>query len=150
MAWYRSRPLRILRARSTLFALLIFSLPALPSALRAETIVTGSADAVRLDARNAPLSEVLDVIAGKFKVQYQTKIALARPVNGTFRGQLGRVLSRLLDGYDHVVKSGPDGFEVMILGLSSKSASPGESAGTPLPGRILRVPAATAVISPVA
>ncbi len=99
----------------------------LPGAARSETRITGKAEAVRIEAREASLEEVLAALATKFSLRYRSKVPLGRRIHGTFAGSLSRVVSRLLDGYDHVVKRGPDGMEVLILGVSPKPSSPGES-----------------------
>jgi hypothetical protein len=97
-----------------------------PQAAAAETRVSGAPDAVRVDAREASLDEVFGALAAKFNLQYRTNVPLDRPVNGAFSGSLSRVIARLLDGYDHVVKRGPTGIEVIILGISPRSSPPGE------------------------
>jgi hypothetical protein len=102
-----------------------------PHAAVAETRVSGGADAVRVEARDASLEEVFGALAAKFIFQYRAKVPLDRPVNGAFSGSLSRVIARLLADYDHVVKRGPGGMEVLILGVSTKSSAPG-AAGVPL------------------
>jgi hypothetical protein len=92
-----------------------------PRAAGAETHVSGAPDAVRVDARGASLDEVLGALAGKFNLNYRAKVPLDRRVNGVFSGSLSRVIARLLDGYDHVVKRNADGIEVVILSVSPKS-----------------------------
>jgi len=71
-------------------------------------------------------------VAAKFSVHYRSAVSLDRRVNGTFSASLTRVLSRLLDGYDRVVRHGPEGLDVVILGVSPRSSPKGEpsSAGS--------------------
>src|SRR5262249_13031646 len=89
--------------------------------LGAETRVTGEPDAVRVEARDSRVEEVLVALGASFGLQYRSPSALSRRVSGTYEGSLRRVVTRLLDGYDFVMKTGSDGIEVTVYG----SATPG-------------------------
>lgn len=92
-------------------------------AVAAESRISGSADAVRVEARQASLDEVLGALAAKYNLHYRAKVALGRPVNGIFSGSLLRVIARLLDGYDYVVQRDEGRVDVTIIGLSQKGPS---------------------------
>lgn len=98
-----------------------------PHAVAAEARVSGAPDAARVEARGVSLDEVFSALAAKFNLHYRAKVPLERPVNGVFSGSLSRVIARLLDGYDYMVKRGPDGIEVVIFGVSRRLSSPGEA-----------------------
>lgn len=95
--------------------------------LGAETRVTGEPDAVRVEARDSRVEEVLVALGASFGLQYRSTSALSRRVSGTYEGSLRRVVTRLLDGYDFVMKTGSDGIEVTVYG----SATPGAAGPTP-------------------
>jgi hypothetical protein len=97
-----------------------------PRSAQAETRISGGPETVRVEAREASLDEVLGALAGKFQIQYRASVPLDRTISGTFSGSLSRVVARLLDGYDRVVKRDGSGLEIVILGVAAKSSSPGE------------------------
>jgi hypothetical protein len=106
--------------------LLVYAVLVAPPVACAETRISGTGEAVRVEARGATLEEVLAALAGKFDLRYRAKVPLGRPVDGVFAGSLSRVIARLLEGYDRVVKSGPAGIEVIILGVSQRSSAAAE------------------------
>lgn len=115
------------RLRSVAFALAFgWSIALAPHPADAETRISGNSDAIRVEVREASLEEVLAALEAKFNLRCRAKVPLGRAVNGVFSGSLSRVIARLLDGYDHVVKRGPDGIEVTILGVSPRTSAPGE------------------------
>ena len=96
----------------------------LPSqGLRAETSVSGEPDAVRVEARDAPVQDVLNALGENFGLQYRTATALTRRLTGTYEGSLHHVVRRLVDGYDFVIKVGPGNMELVVYG----TGKPGEA-----------------------
>ncbi len=87
-----------------------------------------AADAVRIrdagagrlviEAHDATVKQILDALGRSTTVHSQMPDALARHVTGTYAGTLPRVLSRVLAGYDHVIRSTPSGVEVDIVGTA--------------------------------
>jgi hypothetical protein len=77
--------------------------------------VSGSAEAVTVEAQNAPIDEVINALSHAFNVQYHGPIDLKHRITGTYRGSLRRVLIRILEGYNYIVKSSPDRVEVTVL-----------------------------------
>lgn len=77
------------------------------AAVRAETRITGEPDAVRIEARDAPVAEVLEALGESFGLQYRGTASLSRRVTGTYEGSLQRVVRRLLEGHDFIMKTGP-------------------------------------------
>jgi hypothetical protein len=82
---------------------------------RSRLRVRGDADAVELDARQAAMADVLATLATTFNFSYHSATDLDTEVNGSYTGSLARVLSRVLDGYDYVIRRGSSEFDVVIL-----------------------------------
>lgn len=82
---------------------------------RAEVVMTGTPEAVRLEANQASLREILAALENSYGVRYRASIDLDRPITGTFSGSLARVIAHLLDGYDYVVKVSSGSVEITLL-----------------------------------
>ena len=82
---------------------------------RADVLVDGDEAAVRVVARQASVAEVFAALQSKFRFRYSLAVSPERQINGTIAGPLHRVVARLLDGYDYVVKRAPDGVEVVRM-----------------------------------
>jgi len=107
-------PRKTLRGALTVLAAIAPAV--LPRAASAEVVVTGRPDAVSLEAREASVEEVLSALKRSFGVQYRIKIPSPRRVNGTYSGSLDRVVHRVLEGHDFVLKTGPEGLDVLVTG----------------------------------
>src|SRR6266700_7029190 len=77
--------------------------------------VEGPPDAVHVEARDVPLRKVLDELQAKFNLRYRADDGLDTAVTGNFHGSLRRVVVRVLDGYDFVMKIGPEGIDVLVV-----------------------------------
>ena len=90
---------------------------------RAEVSVQGPADDVRVEANGATVVEILAALGAHYPVRYR-----GTPDSGgvrqTVKGPLRRVLVRVLQGNDFVIKGGHDGFEVIVLSRGSSTAAP--------------------------
>jgi hypothetical protein len=95
-----------------------------PPPARAEVLVAGSIMSARVQASQAPMSEVLAALETAFGVRYRASVALARPITGSFSGPLERVIADLLNGYDYVVKTSPDAIEIAVVGRGVSNPSP--------------------------
>ena len=82
----------------------------------AEAHVSGKPDAVRVDAHDAAVDEVMAVLGKSFGLRYRSPASLSRRITGTFEGSLQQVVTRLLSGYDFVMKTDPSGVEVWVYG----------------------------------
>jgi hypothetical protein len=82
-------------------------------------------------AHDATLGQVLDALRAVRPLRVHASGELTRPVSGTYSGTLPRVLSRILDGYDHVVHLSATGVDLDVL-----VAAPGERANTPGGGTV--------------
>jgi hypothetical protein len=70
-----------------------------PAPVLAETQVSGTPKAVRIEARDAPLEEILAALNRAFGVHYQLSVNLDKRLTGTYEGFLPQVLARILNGY---------------------------------------------------
>ena len=117
--------LAAMRIRNAVLAISAFGLlSTVPTFAHAETHVGGEPAALRVEAQNATLQEVLTALRSSFglKIQASTSTDLNRSVSGTYNGSLREVVTRLLDGYDFFVRKLGNDLEVVVVGLS---ASPG-------------------------
>jgi hypothetical protein len=86
--------------------------------------VQGNPAAVQLDARQSTIIEVLSALSAAFNISYRSSIALDEALNGTYAGSLGHVISRVLDGYNYVVKRDNAKLDVTIFGKRGERAVP--------------------------
>jgi len=100
--------------RRLLLLAMLLLFPALR--VRAEVSVTGARDDVRLEVDNTAIEDVMEALGANFGLRYRSTAPLARRISGTHRGALERIVARVLDGYDFVVKTGPEGIEVTVYG----------------------------------
>jgi len=104
-------------------ALLVAAMAAMGStSVRAEVSVKGNITALRIDASQASISQILAAVGATFNVRYRTAISLDAPINGTYTGSLGEVISRILDGYNYVVKNQEGSTEIMVFGRRGEHA----------------------------
>jgi hypothetical protein len=108
--WRRGRELAI----ATAFLGVAIAMSSIPAG--AEVVVEGSIGSARVQANKVPLSEVLAALETAFGVRYRGSIALDRPISASLSGPLARIIANLLDGYDYVVKTSPDTFEIAVVG----------------------------------
>ena len=108
-------------ARVLLAAVLIALI--LPHSARAEVRVSGTAEAVRIEARDATVADVLAALNAGLGLQFRSSAPLERRVSGTFAGSLRRVLARVLEGYDFVLKERAGTPEVVIVGAAKTGES---------------------------
>jgi hypothetical protein len=95
----------------------------LGQAIGAEVRVQGSADAVRVEARDATGTEILAALAGRFALSYRGSTD-SHGFTGTFKGPLREIVRRVLEGYDYVINTKDDGLEVVVMGPASGVAVP--------------------------
>jgi hypothetical protein len=92
-------------------------------AVAAEIRVQGSADAVRVEARDATRGEILAALAGRFALSYRGATD-DRGLTATFEGPLREVVKHVLAGYDFVINTKDDGLEVVVVSPESGVAVP--------------------------
>ena len=105
-------------------ALAIASTPVL-----AEMQVRGSPEAVRIEARDTPVEEILAALSRAFGMHYQLSDHLDKRVSGTFVGPLPRVVTRILDGYNFILKTDNGSIAVTVVGTPNAAAAAPASSG---------------------
>jgi hypothetical protein len=116
-----------------------------PISARAELQVGGSPEAVSIDAQNSSIKEILAALGKSFDVHFQGSANLDKQLSGTYEGPLPRVLMRVLEGYNVIMKkNGKGGFDITVLG----GAAPAAGAATAAAGSPGMVVASAAQTSP--
>lgn len=119
-------------ASLTLFGAAVFGALAqfLPTTALAEVNIAGPADAVRIEARDATVNEVMVALGAAFGLHYSTNKALDQRVTANYQGPLPQVIARVLAGYDYVVKNNAaDGVEVVVYGTAGSTPVPAVANG---------------------
>jgi hypothetical protein len=95
------------------------------AAARCEVRVQGTAQAVRVDARQAPLPEVLSALGTSLGVRHKSLIAVDEVViGGSYSGTLEDVLRRLLKDVNYVIRTQQDAVEILIVGRPGDPPAP--------------------------
>jgi hypothetical protein len=89
----------------------------------AEARVNADASAVEVYATRSNVAEVLSALQAACGLRVNVSTALDRPISGTFTGSLAQILSRVLQGYNYVVRHRATEVEVTIIGLQSDGAA---------------------------
>jgi hypothetical protein len=76
-----------------------------------------------IEAHDATVRQVLDALSASQAIRVRSSDALSRAVTGTYSGTLPRVLSRILDGYDHVIQSTSSGLRLDVVGVAPTAKS---------------------------
>jgi len=85
--------------------------------------VQGGPTAVRLDVHQSTIAAALSVFAA-YQVSYRSFIPLDEQRDGTFHGSLSHVISRLLEGYNYVIKQENSKVEVIVFNKKGGQAVP--------------------------
>jgi hypothetical protein len=93
------------------------------SAIGAEVRVQGTADGVRVEARDATPAEILTQLGKHFALSFRGETA-SHGLTETFAGPLREVVKHVLVGYNYVISTKDDGLEVIVLGPESPTAVP--------------------------
>jgi hypothetical protein len=123
--WGLVMPLCKIPSHLMLAAALAALLALAPRAARAGTQVEGTLEAVRVEAHDATLHDVLAALSATFKLRVQASAGLDQTVSGTFQGSLRQVVARLLASRNYVAKYGPDTIEITVFGTDGGSTGGG-------------------------
>jgi hypothetical protein len=104
-------------------------------AASAQVQVSGQTDAVRIEATDATLREVLDALRANFSLRYRSDEPLDTRITLAFGGSLPRVAARVLDGYDFVIKINAQEIDVLVI---RQSQSDTKAVAAPIPARAFR------------
>lgn len=96
----------------------------LGTAAFAEVRVAGDLNALRVSASGDALSEVLSAFGTLFPVKYRSSLPLTAEVNGAYSGSFSQVVSRLLDGYNYVIKKDQGLTEILVFGKKGEAVVP--------------------------
>jgi len=77
--------------------------------------ISGTPSAVRVEARQASVDEVLRALGTSFKLRYSASGAIGGMVSGTFSGPLPAIVARILDGQNYFMHGPLDDLQVRIL-----------------------------------
>jgi hypothetical protein len=132
-------------------ALVVLSSPA----TNAETRLTGQVDAIRMEARDASIEDVLSALGATYGLRFSTQTPLGAHITGTFTGPLLKVVAQVLGGYDYVSKSTNGAVEVAVVGVVGDHAVPSPAtspsfATLPPPPRVPSIRAESASAAPLA
>ena len=87
------------------------------------TLTSGTArDLCVLELRGTTISEALAELLTPYNVSYRSSIALSETLDGTYAGSLKQVISRLLDGYDYIIKRDGVSMHVVIVARKGERA----------------------------
>lgn len=111
-------------------ALLAGALAIAPVSVLAAARVSGDPQAVRIEAQNTSIGEILSALGHEFNVHYSSSANLEKQLSGTYQGSLQRVLTRVLQGYNFIVRTKDGRIEVTVLGTRNASGT-AEAAATP-------------------
>ena len=96
----------------------------LAAVARADVKIEGSLAAVRVTTDQEAISDVLSAFGGAFDVRYRTAIALDATAGTAYSGSFGQVISRLLNGYNYVIKMDRGSIEILVFGRRGEIAAP--------------------------
>ena len=130
-----SRFLLLRRQVLILSVVLATLLPAISTGGRAEVRVTGEPDAVKIEANDTSVEELLTELGNNYGVRYSSSADLSRSVSGAFDGPLPQAISRVLSlqGYNFSIETTSNIIAVSVYGkdpLHGNSAGSATSAAT--------------------
>jgi hypothetical protein len=103
----------------------------LATVTHAEVKIEGSLAEVRITTDKEAISEVLSAFGGAFEVRYRTAIALDAAAGTAYSGSFGQVISRLLDGYNYIIKKDQETIEIVIFGRRGELTIPAPATRIP-------------------
>ena len=94
---------------------------------RADVRIEGTPEAVRITTSDGDtISNVLSTFGATFQIKYRTSVPLDAPKpSSIYLGSFEQVLSRLLEGYDYIIKRDDKtkAIEVMVVGQRGEVAA---------------------------
>jgi hypothetical protein len=96
-----------------------------PTPVLAEIQVSGSPESVTVEARDTSVEDSLAALSRAFDMDYQSSIELDKRLYGTYVGPLSRVVTRILQGYNFILKTDSGSILVTVVGTpASLTANP--------------------------
>jgi hypothetical protein len=90
----------------------------------AEVVVDGSRDEMRVSVENETVGQVLEALSQNGNLRYRSAAPLNKVIAGSYAGSLGQVISRILVGFDFVVRYNPQGVEIFVVEESGAAPIP--------------------------
>jgi len=90
----------------------------------AEVLVDAGRDKIQVRVENDTVGHVLEALGQNVGLHYRSAAPLNKVIGGSFSGSLEHVLSRVLAGYDFVVRYNPQGAELFVVGESGAAPIP--------------------------
>jgi hypothetical protein len=84
-----------------------------------QVLITGDRNSLTIELRSATISELLSTLHQKFGIDYKSTPSLDQRIDGQYSGTLKRALSRILMGYDYVIRS--SGSDMLWISVIAKS-----------------------------
>jgi hypothetical protein len=84
--------------------------------------VTGDPAKMKLEVRQTSLTSVLAALSAAYPVSFSSAVPLDELRDGAYAGPLHQLITRLLDGYDYVIKENNATLDIVILGKSGTLA----------------------------
>jgi hypothetical protein len=109
------------RGRVYARAALIIASTMVPAMALGATQVSGTKEAVTVEAQNSSIKEILSALSQQFNVHLESTARLEKQVSGTYDGTLRHVLERLLVGYNFIIRARDGQLQITILGGSASS-----------------------------
>jgi hypothetical protein len=97
-----------------------------PTPVLAEIQVSGSPEAVRIEVRDTSIEDILATLSRAFDIDYQSSIDLDKRLYGTYVGPLSRVVTRILQGYNFVLKTDNGSIFVTVVGTPTSLTPQGQ------------------------
>jgi hypothetical protein len=94
----------------------------LGGSLGASLRVTGDPAEMKLEVRQTSLTSVLAALSAAYPVSFSSAVPLDELRDGAYAGPLHQLITRLLDGYDYVIKENNETLDIVILGKSGTLA----------------------------
>jgi hypothetical protein len=105
-----------------------------PAPVLAEIQVSGSADAITIEARDTSVEDILAALSRAFDMDYRSSIDLDKRLYGTYVGPLSQVVTRILQGYNFVLKNNNESISVTVVGTPISLAANPSPPGLPASG----------------
>jgi len=106
---------------------------ACPRFAHGEASISGAESDMTIEVHDTPVQEVLAALGTRFGVRFRGITSIDRRIDGRYEGSLRGVVTRLLNGYDYVIKTDEGAIEVIILGLTKRDQTPPQNQAVPLP-----------------
>jgi hypothetical protein len=107
------------------------ALSTLVGAARADVLVTGTLNHLRIEATQAPVLAVLDALKKQFGIDFRYRARPDWTVDGTFSGSVSSIWPRLFREKNYIVRIAPD--RSMTVFLASPQGPPSAGASIPSP-----------------